>query len=168
MSDRRSALLAVIAAVALGGGPLACATPAGVAPPGGPPAAGSACAGTWTTGSEGVAVVPFAGTVLGQAPDGTRRPIPGAKFVVVAGEETGRLPILTDDQGRFQGKVLLPTQGTRECRDGIIKVDYVIGIATISVRAKGCANTEVTVDAGWQPRAIDLGCEKETRSPPPT
>jgi len=159
MSERRSSLLAVIVAVALAGGSFSCATPAGVAPQGGPPEAGSTCTGTWTTGSEGVSVVPFAGTVFGQAPDGIRRPIPGARFVVVAGAENGRLPILTDDQGRFQGKVLLPTQGTRECRDGVIKVDYVIGSATISVRAKGCANAEVTVDAGWEPRSIDLRCE---------
>lgn len=160
MSERQSALLSAIVAVALAGGFLSCATPAPVPPQGGPPEPGSACSGTWTTSTEGVAVVPFAGTVFGQATEGTRRPIAGAKFVVVAGAEYGRLPILTNDQGRFQGKLLLPTHGTRECRDGVVKVGYEIGIATISVRAKGCADTEVTVDAGWEPRAIDLRCEQ--------
>jgi len=166
MSERRSALLPAIVAVAFAGGFLACATPAAVTPQGGPPEAGSSCSGDWATGSDGVSIVPFAGTVLGRTPDGTRRPIPGARFVVVAGAEPGRLSILTDDQGRFQGKLLLPTHGTRECRDGVVKVGYVIGIATISVRAKGCADAEVTVDAGWEPRAIDLRCERWSRSPP--
>jgi len=152
---------------ALAGG-VACATPVAVAPQGRLPEPGSPCSGAWTTGSDGVAVVPFAGTVFGQVQDGTRSPIAGARFVVVGGAEYGRLPILTDDQGRFQGKVMLPTHATRECKDGVIEVGYTIGIATVSVRAKGCANAEVTIDAGWEPRPIELLCEDRAPAPPPT
>ena len=138
-------------------GAVACATtPA--PPPGGPPQAGASCEGDWSVPTDGVAIVPFAGTVYGWTEGGERRPLEGARFVVVAGAPHGSLSFLTDPEGRFQGKMILPTHATRECRDGVVKAGYVVGSATISVRAKGCKDTVIAVDARWEPRSIDLRC----------
>jgi hypothetical protein len=137
-------------------GALACATPAG----GPPPEVGASCEGTWSIPTDGVAVVPFAGTVHGRTAGAARRPLEGARFVVVAGAPHGRLSFFAGAEGRFQGKILLPTHATRECRDGVVKAGYVVGSATISVRAKGCEDTIVTVDARWQARDIELNCKE--------
>jgi len=147
----------VLLAVAIVAGALACATPAG----GPPPEIGSSCDGTWSIPTDGVSVVPFTGTVYGKT-GGDRRPLEGARFVVVAGAPHGRLPILAGAAGRFQGKILLPTHATRECRDGVVKAGYVVGSVTLSVRAEGCEDSIVTVDARWQARDIELTCKSRS------
>ena len=145
-----------VLAVALVAGALACATPA----KGPAPEVGSSCDGSWSIPTEGVSIVPFTGSVYGWT-GGERRPLEGARFVVVAGAPHGRLPLLAGAEGRFQGKILLPTHATRECRDGVVKAGYVVGSVTFSVRAEGCEDSVVTVDARWKARDIDLTCKSK-------
>jgi hypothetical protein len=154
---RAGALLAdALLAGVLVAGSLACATPAAGPPPG----VGSSCDGTWSIPTDGVAIVPFTGAVYGKTA-GERRPLAGARFVVVAGAPHERLPFLAGADGRFQGKILMPTHATRECRDGVVKAGYVVGSVTLSVRAEGCEDVIVTVDARWQARDIELSCKEK-------
>ena len=157
MRNKQWSAVAAVATLALA----ACATtPPGAPAPGQPlPEPGSPCTGTWTSDTAGVVIVPFAGSVSGEAPDGTRHPVAGARLEVVAGPAQGDLSILTDAQGRFQGKLLLPAHGARECRDGVITAAYDIGSVRIAVRADGCSETHLTVDSRWEPRTITLTCE---------
>ena len=129
------------------------------------PPLGSPCTGTWFSYSDGYFPAAFSGTVVGNYPDGSQRPLEAVAFYLI-GSSFAKLPFTTNQSGQFSGEVELSSGNDTHCRDGKVENTWSLGQVEIGVRSQHCSDYQLVFDATWRPHVIELTCAARDEQAP--
>jgi hypothetical protein len=108
----------------------------------------------------GASIGIFEGTVTGRFQDGSKRPLPHARFFLADGSDKPLEPvdIPISKRGRFHVRAGVDYSVQKSCHNGVIEEEEIFGHQIFAVQADGCREERVTYDNTDHVYDIELDC----------